>query len=90
MLNKKYLCKFTATGDGPTIDEVDEYRRNLAYFEYEYSVPRLFYLLYDRPLISIAAGTFKVVLTRGEVWLKKGENRGNETKRIRRDYWKTW
>ena len=61
MLDSKCLCQYTIGDKSPTRIEADSYRSNIKYFEYELSIGRLLYVLYDVPYVAASMRTFKVV-----------------------------
>ena len=67
MLDSKCLCQYTIGDKSPTRIEADSYRSNIKYFEYELSIGRLLYVLYDVPYVTASMRTFKVVPVRGEI-----------------------
>ena len=67
MLDAKCLCQYTIGDKSPTMFEAGSYRSNLKYFEYELSIERLLYVLYDVPYVTASMRTFKVVPVRGEL-----------------------
>ena len=60
MIDVRHFYKFSTSTARPTIPYTSEFTGSYGYFEYELSIGRLLYVLYDVPYVAASMRTFKV------------------------------